>query len=348
MDWLSSGRRDTFRYVLVDKETMAEGEDLGMFVDGGRLDFDDLSPLKVSGSLPYYAPPDVGFNYLRVYSTSYLKGEEEEIMHGTFLVSTPGNDIRGALRVGSADIYSTLKIVADASPDTPVTLPAGTDAISYAAGLITSLGLPVLADASTYQLNTMLSWDAGTPYLEIINELCVYAGFNSADVDPSGQIRLYRYLDPAIKQPTVEFDDKRCTFNPTIKYNFDIFDIPNKFVVVLSNAEEEMSAVAINDDPLSPYSTISQGREISRQEKVSDMEGLGTLQAYARRRLAEVSSAVESIEIAHTFIPYNTGDVARLIYTKADFAFLGVAVTKSVSLSCGMPCNTRVRRFVRG
>lgn len=363
MDWQSSGRHDEFRYVLVDRTTMQEVQNLDMFVDGGTVEYDDLTTMKVSGSLPFVELPNIGFNYLRVYSISRLGNETEEVLHGTFLVATPSSEIKWGTRTGTASMYSLLQIASDAALYEPVSIPEETKAINYATDILKSLGLSVIADQSDMRLSTTANYDAGTSVLEIANDFCTIAGFDSPSVDVAGNVCLYRYHDPAVKEPSIELvNDERCVYNPSVHYEYDIFSIPNVVSVIMSNEDEAMTAIAKNTDPLSIYSTVRRGREIVYTETVRDIEDMEALQALAERRLAEKSSAVESIDVSHSFLPYKTGEVARFVYTgddygffdgrsshtKEDFNFTGVAVKKQIKLVPGMPCETCFRRFVRG
>ena len=350
MDWSSSGRYDEFRYVLVDKDTMTEVCDLGMFIPGGGIKYDDLSPIKVAGSLPFIDWPDIGFDYLRVYSKSRLGDTEEEVLHGTFTVNTPESDIKGKTKTGTAQISSLLKFVAKASTTDYITIEEGTNAIDYAASIIQGLGLSVIADKSSATLNTPANFKAGDKWLDVIEELCKFAGYASPNVDAAGNIRLYPYIDPTNRAPSFEFiDNERCVFGTPIKYKFDISDVPNVVIAVMSNDEVQMRAVAKNMDPMSIYSIPARGgMELAYEETVNDIDSQNALQALADRRLSELTSAVESIEISHSFQPYQPGEVGSVIYTQADFTFTGAAVNKDITLVRGMPCIARWRRFVRG
>ena len=348
MDWHSS-RVTRFRYVKVDAATMAEaGEVRDTFTDGGEVEYNDLTAIKATGRLPFIRPPDVGFDYLRVYASLTQGGEAEELMLGTYIVSTPSSSVRGAVRSGEAAVYSLLQVAADAAATEPVSIPAGTRAVAAAAGYVRALGLRCVADTSDAELHAAANWKAGTSWLEVVNWLCAVAGFGSAGVDAAGSVTLARYTDPANRAPTVELSSGgRALFRPEVAYDLDIFDVPNVVIAVMSNEAGDLVATARNDDPLSVYSTVSRGREIAHLEEVSDIAGPAELAALAERLLAQKTSAVESVEVEHAFLPYQTGEVARLDWPEAGFSFTGACVRKAVSLTPSMSCRSRFRRFVR-
>jgi len=335
--------------MRVDRATMTDVEQLDMIEDGGSITYDDLSAIKVSGSLPYIHMPDIGNDYIRVYSAHEQGGKVEEILHGTFTTATPTSTYSHKTRRGELDMYSLLQITQDAGITEPLTIPAGTVAVSRASQYLTSLGLAVRADVSATQVTTNPTYDAGTSYLEIINDLLAIAGFNSAGVDPSGAVILTAYTDPSTRAPSVVLrdDEEGCLFAPAVSHEFNLYEVPNVLIAVASSTDINLVSVAKNNDPTSIYSTVSRGREIVLKEDASDITEQGVLDALAQRRLTEVSSAVESIEFSHPFLPYECGEAIQLRYTESGLDFTGVAVKKELKLTPAIMCQTRIRRFVR-
>ena len=348
MDWRSS-RETSFRYMRTTRDGTRDIEEMDCFMDGGPIEYNDLTAIKYAGSLPYYKLPDIGNDYLRVYSIHKQGAETLEVLHGTFIASAPSSTLNRKTRRGELDIYSLLQIVQDAGISEPLVIEPDTVSVSYAAFLILGCGLPVHADDSAAKLTTEWAYDAGTSKLEIVNDLLKFAGFASAGIDERGVVQLQVYIDPADRSASVMLrdDEPGCIFSPVVKHELDYFSVPNVVIAVMSNEEECLVARAENTDPLSIYSIPSRGREIVLKEEVSDIESQEALDAFAERRLAEVSSAVESVEIEHPWLPYQTGEMIGLHYTEATFEFAGSAVKKHVTLSPALICRTRLRRFVR-
>ena len=352
MDWFSSSRRqDKLRYVRVDWDSRKEIEELDGILTG-EIERNDLTSIKSSGSLNYVDEPDIGRDFLRIYSDSYQPqtGERVSVAHGTYLVSTPSSTYRGAIEEGTADLYSVLQVLAEDAVEEVLCLPAGTVAVSAAAQLITGAKLPVVASANAASLNADAIWDAGTTKLEIINWLMAFAGFSSAQVDGYGNVRLAPYSDPTNKTPVFAFtDDDQCVFKSGIVREYDIFNTANVITVVCSNSETgDMTATAINDDPLSAFSTVSRGRRIVRCETISDVDNQEALQVKADSLLVSETAAVESFEIEHVFVPLEMGDIINLEYNAAGLSRSGLAaVRQTMQLRPGMECKTRFRRFVR-
>ena len=350
MDWSSSGRIDSFRYVRVDWDTWQETETLTGFT-GGNLDRNDLTSIKASGELEYYLRPNLGKDLVRVYSDSYhpFTGEETTIAHGTYLVSTPTSTYKHQMVQGVADLYSVLQVLAEDAIDDVLEIPAGAVAVSRAAGIVSGAGLPVVASASGSTLNNPKTYDIGVSKLEIVNDLLDFAGFASANCDGYGNVILAPYEDPATKAPTVFMaDDERCIFLPEVVHDYDIFNTANVVNVVVSNAEEgDITATAINDDPTSDLSTVSRGRRIVRTETISDIADEAAAQAKADALLAGEMSSVESLTIMHAYQPFSMGEVLDFKYRYSGLERVVAAVSQTMQLRPGMQCETRARRFIR-
>jgi hypothetical protein len=141
---------------------------------------------------------------------------------------------------------------------------------------------------------------------------------------------------------------QNSTFEPEVTYQFDIFNVPNRVKVILESEWGNDEAIAVNDSPDNPYSTIARGRVIDYVEKIADNDAEDIdLAQRAKQILVDKTSAVESIDIKHVYWPYEVGNAARLIYAEHDFDFVGVCVSKKIDLVHGMPCSAQFNRFVR-
>ena len=355
MNLNSSGRIDSFRYVRVDRVTFAEIEEVDGILDGGTIDLNDLTSIKATGSLPYFRAFDIANDYLRVYLDMELNGEQESDALGTFLVSTPkqtitGTEKDGPIISGSVELYSVLQVLVDDCFDDLLIVSAGTNAVSFAAVIVSLAGLPVIAAPSSATLNTISIYDPKDySKLDIINDLLKYAGFSSLGVDGYGNVLMSEYTDPANLTPVIEFKDGEggCRFMPDVDHEQDDFSVPNKINVTMSSPDKTLRATAINDDPTNRFSTVSKGRNIVFQDEVSDIPSQSALNAYAQKLLSDKTSSVESVTITHPYQRYNTGDAGHLDYNAANLDFVGIAASKELTLVPGVPTKARFRVFLR-
>ena len=65
MNWFSSGRVDTFRFVRVRWGTWTETEELEGII-GGTLERNDSTAIKASGSLDYILEPALGSDLVQM------------------------------------------------------------------------------------------------------------------------------------------------------------------------------------------------------------------------------------------------------------------------------------------
>lgn len=352
-DWFTSSRLDTFEYIEVDKDTMQDIRVLDTIEEtGGTIHYQDLTTIKVTADLPFVGDFDVGNNYIRIYSISELAGESIKILHGTFMPSRPETEYSSASATGTIDCYSLLQLAKEQTLDQPLCIEQGQLAVTKAESLLREVGLNVISDGSLHILSSARNYDAGISYIEVVNDLLSLAAFNSVDIDARGNAQLIAYTDPTNRTPlyTLRDDVNDVNFSPVMKHNFNTFDVPNKVIAVYAPADDEsmpMQAIAINSDPQSRYSTVSRGRVVPHVEEVNEVDSQEALQEIADRVLIDKSSAVESVELEHSFIPYNMGDALKIFYTHHNINFTGVAVSKDLSLTRGMRCSTRIRRFVR-
>lgn len=353
MDWLSNNvREDEFQYWQVSRNDLEREVGLLGGITGGSLEWNDLSDVKASGSLDYIEKPDIGNDLLRVVSvsTDLTTGEFERVVHGTYLVSTPSSTYRGAIEEGTTDLYSVLQVLAEDYFEEPFVLGAGATVVTAAANIVVSAGLPVVASPSDVQIAGDIVFDSDDSKLEIVNSLLEMAGFASADCDGYGRV-LFRPCGGDLQAPRWSLaDDATCLFRSGITHEFDVFSVPNVVVVGCKSSGEDDVApgIAVNDDPGSPFSTVSRGRRIVLHETVSNVADHDALQAKAERTLLEKMALADDYEVAHSYIPLNMGEVCALRYDKAGVRCDNlVAVRRNMKLRPGMECATHFRRYAR-
>jgi hypothetical protein len=298
--------------------------------------------------VPYLDALDIGNDLLRIYSISEASGESETVIHGTFLVSTPETDKTDRTTTGTAQLYSLLLLLQWLKLADPLTLPAGTNAVNYAISMVQAIGLPVVADRSSAKLNDHKVYDSKMNHLEVVNDLLEFAGFRSLGIDGMGNALMRAYRDPSELAPSIMFrSGESSTFSPQVKYTRDVFDIPNRLRLICSRPDEEpMIATAVNDDPNNRYSTVSRGEVIDADpEEVKDVPSQAALEELAKSRLMSKTSAVESLDLTHTYEPFDVEDGCSVEY--GDLHFSGVIISSDTTLQPGMLSSTKIRRFVR-
>lgn len=191
--------------------------------------------------------------------------------------------------------------------DAAYALDAGTVVTTAIVTLIASTGETNIAiTPSAATLVNPLVWPAGTTKLQIVNDLLSVINYFSLFTNGDGQYRGEPYVKPASRAIVWDFlDGPDCIYLPVLTKDVDLFAIPNKFIAITQGAGDTaaLTATATNTDPASPYSTVSRGRTITEVLSGVEIADQATLDAFAERRLIELTTPTASIEIAHAFVP---------------------------------------------
>lgn len=348
MNWLSAGRIDSFRYVRVLWPSMVEAGEIDG-ITGCKVSENSLSSLKVKGELSYAWDPRIEDDLVRVYSDSELDGETETVCHATLFLTTPKTTHSPMSSPGTGSMFSVLWILQQNKISETLTVDVGMNLVAYAASLARGYGnnLRVVDTPSVAVSTTMHTWDAGTDYLEIINDLLEIAGYGSATVDAYGNVVMAPYVDPASRAVAVTFSDTEDSVSaPSFEAELDTYEVPNVVCATCSNATTEpIKAIVENDDPESPYSTVSRRKRIVRYETVSDIADEAALYAKAKELLMTGLSQVETVPIAHSYQPFEIGDAIMFDYRRSGYIKKMAAVSRDTEMVPGMRCETRARRF---
>ena len=112
MDWNKSGRLDDWKFVKVSPTNLdKELGELGAFITGGTLTFNNNSDTKVSGVLNVTGVPASIFTdeyLIRIYFCPTMNEEREEIELGTFYFTTALTITKTGVISGSLNLKSTL------------------------------------------------------------------------------------------------------------------------------------------------------------------------------------------------------------------------------------------------
>ena len=345
MRWLDSGRTDKFIYQRIAWPSFRYVGDLDA-VTSCSITKSAGTSLKVSASLGLCKHVDFGNDLVRIISRSTLNGETAEIVHATLFAAMPSRKAFYESSNGKADLYSTLLVLQSKRVRNTLTIPKGTNAIEWARATIASLGLQCTATPSSARLNVAKTYERDTTYLTIVNEMCDFANYGSADVNGYGGIVLAPYQNPASKVPARTITDGK---DGIVAAEFDIscdyFDVPNVVALVCSNDSVTYKAAAEFRDRASPLS-LANRYEVTFTENVDDIPSQAALDAKAKSRLQDKLSYVERCTVTHPYLPETVGDVWNVSYPRAGYAIRGSIYEQDISMIPGMKTKTVLRRFV--
>lgn len=183
---------------------------------------------------------------------------------------------------------------------------AGTVVTTEIVAILTGAGITNYAiTPSAATLAGALVWKPNTSKLRIVNDLLAAIGYFSLYANFNGQLIGEPYVLPADRALAYEFlDNSEGIYKPAFTRDVDIWKIPNRVVITGQGdgTTAALTSLAENTDPASPYSIPNRGVKGYSEEGVEAADQ-ATLDAYARRRLVELTTPTATIEIEHSPLP---------------------------------------------
>lgn len=336
-DWLSS-MEQTFEYYKVDPGTWKDSAKIAN-VKSCTINRD--LEAETLGSATIDISDSIGECYVREYLITIQKGVREKHPLGTHLVQTPSSKFDGRTRAVSMDAYTSLLELKDDLPPLGYSILKNDNIMENAYRLIREHArAPVVGTSCSKTLQEDFVANTDDTWLTFVSDLISNAKYHF-DLDELGRILFSPNQDTSSLQPVWTYtDDNSSIISPDITMDHDLYGIPNVVEVIYSNNNSSYYAKAINDDPNSPTSTISRGREIVHRVTNPDLIGdptEGQIQQYAEQLLRDLSSIEYTLTYTHGYCPVRIGDCVRLNYTRAGLTDIKAKVI-SQSIKCETGC----------
>jgi len=307
----ASNRSLSFRYDLLDATNQYMG-DVSEYVRAASVANNALADIikrtarfeiNDDGSIDYLSDRIKPFVRLKMPGAGYA-----EFAQGVFLLSTPPRALTSTGSVVRAvSAYDLLQVVKDDCVDTRYTVAAGTNYVVAVKALLDSAGVTAQnLTATTKTLPVARDWEPGTSKLAIINALLSALNYRSLTFDEHGTAVAAPYLSPtdAASEYLYVVDNKSVIF-PEASELIDLFDVPNKWVLTVSDAERAvLTSTYTNANANSPTSTVRRGRTITRFE-TTDAADQATLDAKVARMAFESSQVFAKIEFETLIMPFH-------------------------------------------
>lgn len=350
----SGVRRLSFRYELLDATNTVVRE-LDNVVSGSVAN-DALADIKRTAS--FMLRDTGGINYLsdrikpyvRLHVPPFGVLDWVEWPQGVFLLSTPSRSADSAGLV-TRDVrgYDQLQILADDLVDSRYTIAAGGSYTSAITSLLAGVGVSYSVASSSLTAVTAREWDPGTSKLKIINEMLGVINYKSLVFDEEGVAQAHPYQSPADRSPEYTYaDDETSVIIPGVEQTMDLFSVPNKWVLVVSDPDRDpLVGTYTNNDPGSPTSTVRRGRTITDFRQEQDAPDQTTLDALAARLAFEASQVYEQMGFSTAIMPiHSDGDVYTITYSGLAVSSKYSETSWSFNLQAGAEMAHKARRVV--
>lgn len=340
IDWAKS-MEQTFEYYVVDPYTWKETKKLDNVLSSS-ITRDSKSSTLENARIDVVG--EMNECYIRIYLIAIQDKEKTKVPLGTFLVQTPSMTFDGKIKKVSLDAYSPLLELTENPVDLGYSLLEGENIMENACRIVkTRLRTPVIDTSDDKQLYSDFVSNPDDTWLAFVIDLSSNAKYELC-MDELSRVLFSPIQDTAALQPVWTYnDDNSSILLPNMSLERDIYKIPNVVEVVYSSGKDYYYARVINDDPNSPLSTVSRGREIIK--RVTNPSSLGDptqrqIDEFAKDLLKSLSTVEYTISYSHGYCPVRVGDCVRLNFKNAGIVNVKAKVT-SQTIDCkpGMKVN---------
>ena len=209
---------------------------------------------------------------------------------GLFLMSSPTRKPLGGSIQRTVDCYDKTQILEDDRFTARYVVQKQTAYTAAVASIIASANIiQTDIEHSDAETETDIEFPIGTSKLSACNALLNAINYYPIYADSQGRIAVKPYKLPYERPIDAVFDTGELSITASgAQEDMDMFNVPNKIVRYLENAERGYMISSIQDDnPESKLSTVSRGRTIVDIAAVSDVASQSALDAMVARILAE-------------------------------------------------------------
>lgn len=339
MDY-TKGYKATYYAMLLDPTTWMETERVEL-ISGSVSQF--ATDLRQSAKLTVRDFDQTQEHWIRVYMDARQEADVDHVAIFTGLVSAPKEKVDGVVATHDLECYSVLEPL-----DEPMMLgdyiPYGMNAGTAIKKLLRTTPAPVEIDSRAPDLVDYIVAEENETYITMIDKILKAVSTDEVGwqlvIDGDGTIR----VRPRPEKPAGAFSAIGCdVIEKSLEKGRDWFRCPN----VYRASSGDAVAVARDDDPASPLSTVARGRErtiIETDVALAADEGIAE---YAKRRLLEEQQVVESADYTRRFIPgVRVGDTVRINYEhlQGDYEI----ISQEMSLTYNGQTQEKVERISAG
>lgn len=331
-------------------------------ITGGRIEINDNTETFETATVDCIGPLDVGTDLLRCHLiATWEDGAIEDVVLGTFLSSVPSRDVRGSYEQCEARLDGRLMELADDAFESVYVVPKGNNGWAYYSATARGCGLTfanTYVDVNDVPIQPMQSTMAfgltadsdndGGSKLDFLNALTRIWDYRAAKTDQYGRIRMQLPVDYDAGPVWTFAEGGSATFLSEAEDERDATEVCNVVRAVYESSESTVIGIAVDDDPLNPYSTASLGRRKVATYSYQDTVTQAQANATAKRLLDTQRSVVHRVTIQHVWCGARVGDVVALDYPSAGIGGKFAIAKQTIEVgSAGCMTTSELRRFER-
>lgn len=339
-------------YDLLDRSGSYLGPLHGVVEGSGSVSRSSAASVKASAQVTVVDTGQVkDWTQVRVRPVIEVNGETWPL--GVFLPDVPERQ-HGEQQQLEITLLDKTTILAGDAFGTTFGVQKGTNISLAVREVIETTGEPATGIEDMGELLlTSLESEPDDSKLSVVNQLLDACNCFSLYTDGQGNFRTDPYLAPARRPVEHEFVDGEGArvvglYLPEFTSAQDVGSVPNRVRVVSQSEEDEpaLTAEAVNENPDSPFSFGRLGYWRTHIE--SDVKTISqkALQEYAARRLADLSSPQETIELQHPPYQFSVNSVVSFESRRDELAGLYTVVNQDWDLSFDGMVTSKLRKVV--
>lgn len=339
-------------YDLLDRSGSYLGPLHGVVEGSGAVSRSSAASVKASAQVSVVDTGQVkDWTQVRVRPVVEVNGESWPL--GVFLPDVPEKQYGDQQRLDITLLDKTTILDGDAFGRS-FGVQKGTNVAQAVREIIETTGEPATGiEDSDQLLLTSLESEPDDSKLAVVNLLLEASNCFSLHTDGRGNFRADPYLSPArrpVEHAFVDGEGARLVglYLPEFTSAQDIGSVPNRVRVVSQSEEDEpaLTAEATNENPNSPYSFERLGYWRTHVESDVKTTSQKALQEYAARRLADMSSPQETIELQHPPYQFSINSVVSFESRRDELEGLYTVQNQDWDLSFDGMVTSKLRKVV--
>lgn len=343
-----NSRKITFRYDLLSQNDMKIGE---IDVISGSIALNSLAELKRTGrfTIKENIAKHIDFLNNRVKPIVIIDGVETEM--GVYLMPSPTRRLSNGRIYRDIEAYDVLQILKEDKVTDRIMFKKGTKYETIIKQIINSAGIyRCTIEPTELTLKRDREFEIGTSKLTICNQLLQEINYTALYSDKTGLIRAKRYIMPNMRNIELKYieNDFDIKIRDSSTDELDLFNVPNVWVVVASNGENEsLKSIYENNNAADKTSILSRGRKIVDYREISDIADQAALNQYTKRLATNALSIYRKIEFETMINPIHGYANCIYIEDKAlDISDKYIETSWEIPLEVGGIMKHRARKVI--
>lgn len=266
----------------------------------GSVALDSLAEIKRTGRFTINEIEAKDIDFLNDRLRPIVIIDDKEYRLGTFLLPSPTRKTQNGIITRDIEAYDVLQILREDRITNRLFYKKGSRYEDVVRQLVNSAGIKnVLIERTDSVLKRDREFEIGTSKLDICNQLLRETNYTSLFTDENGIVKAKKYILPNARAIEISYlaNEFDITVRDSAVDEYDLFNIPNVWVIVVSNGETDpMRAVYRNDNPADKTSTVARSRNIVDYREVSDIADQTTLNNYIKRIAYDSSNIFRKIQ----------------------------------------------------